>query len=192
MPKASRNFLIAAVVFGVAAGLFQFLPTWPGSDTASGFLCGIAVGSLFGAAVRWRMPDPCDSATPALRRRYLREFLPPMAGYVIALFVSIWLLKRIDEPVLRGLAALLPVPPIALALRAIARYIRDADELQQKIELQAVSFATALVSLLYLAAGLLQQAKVIDVSAGEAMIWVFPLVCLVYGIAKGVVSRRYG
>ena len=189
MPKASRNFLIAALVlFACAAGLPRVLPI---SDTLDGMLYGMGAGCLFGAAFAWFRPDDCDAATPALRRRYLREFLPPMAGYVIALFVSIWLLKRIDEPVLRGLAALLPVPPIALALRAIARYIRDADELQQRIELEAVSFATAFISLLYLTGGFLQSAKVIDVPSNVAMIWVFPLVCLSYGLAKAVVARRY-
>jgi len=71
------------------------------------------------------------------------------------------------------------------------RYIRDVDELQQRIELQAVSFATACVSLLYLTGGLLQAARVLDVPASAAMIWVFPLVCLAYGLAKIAVSRRY-
>ena len=71
------------------------------------------------------------------------------------------------------------------------RYIRDADERQRRIELEAVSFATACVSLVYLAAGFLQAAKVIDVPASAAMIWVFPLVCAIYGVAKIVVSRRY-
>jgi hypothetical protein len=47
------------------------------------------------------------------------------------------------------------------------------------------------VSLGYLAAGFLQTAKVIDVPSGAAMIWVFPLVCLAYGLAKAAVSRRY-
>jgi len=84
------------------------------------------------------------------------------------------------------------VPPIAMTLRAMIRYIRDADELQQRIELQAVSFAAAFVSLLYLTGGLLQSARVLDVAASAAMIWVFPLVCLAYGLAKIVVSRRYG
>jgi hypothetical protein len=51
--------------------------------------------------------------------------------------------------------------------------------------------ATALVSLLYLAGGFLQLAKVIDVPAGVAMIWMFPLVCLVYGLAKIAVVRRF-
>ena len=40
-------------------------------------------------------------------------------------------------------------------------------------------------------AGLLQQAKVIDIGAGVAMIWVFPLLCLIYGIAKMILTRRY-
>ena len=51
--------------------------------------------------------------------------------------------------------------------------------------------ATALVSLLYMAGGFLQAAKVIDVPAAAAMIWMFPLVCFTYGLAKVVVARRY-
>ena len=47
------------------------------------------------------------------------------------------------------------------------------------------------MSLLYLTGGLLQAARVLDVPASAAMIWVFPLVCLAYGLAKIAVSRRY-
>ena len=96
-----------------------------------------------------------------------------------------------EAPALRALVALAPLPPIAAALRAIVRYIRDADEMQQRIELEAVCVATALVSLLYMAGGFLQAAKVIDVPAAAAMIWMFPLVCFTYGLAKVVVARRY-
>lgn len=140
---------------------------------------------------RLRLPSTCDTATPALRRRYLREFLPAMLAYVLLVFTSVWLLKRIEEPWLRAVVALLPVPPIALALRAIVRHIRDADELQRRIELEAVSIATACVSLAYLAGGFLQAAKVVDIAADDAMIWMFPLVCLAYGVAKLAVSRRF-
>lgn len=140
---------------------------------------------------RLRLPSTCDTATPALRRRYLREFLPAMLAYVLLVFASVWLLKRIEEPWLRAVVALLPVPPIALALRAIVRHIRDADELQRRIELEAVSIATACVSLAYLAGGFLQAAKVVDIAADDAMIWMFPLVCLAYGVAKLTVSRRF-
>jgi hypothetical protein len=47
------------------------------------------------------------------------------------------------------------------------------------------------VSLLYFAGGMLQKAKVIELDAGVAMIWVFPLLCVTYGIAKMIVTRRY-
>jgi len=185
----ARHFLIAGgVLLLVAVGLPLLLPL---SDTFRGLLYGLACGCILAGLLRGRLPDPCDTATPALRRRYLREFLPPMAGYLIALVLSLLLLKRIDTEWLRAIVALLPLPPIAFAVRAIVRYIRDADELQRRIELEAVSIATALVSMAYLGGGFLQSAKVVDIPSSVAMIWVFPLVCLVYGLAKIVVLRRY-
>ncbi|MFS8137434.1 MAG: hypothetical protein ACMG50_04820 [Thermomonas sp.] len=192
MPKVALRLLLAGVACGALALVLHFTSRWAMSDTASGFLSGIAVGFLLAALLRWRMPEACDTGTPALRSRYLREFLPAMAGYVVTLFLSVWLLKRgVDEPALRALVALLPVPAIGMALRAIIRYIRDVDEMQQRIELEAVSFATAFVSMMYIAGGFLQLAKVIDIPSGVAMIWVFPLICLSYGLAKMVVSRRF-
>ena len=137
------------------------------------------------------MPDACDAGTPALNSRYLREFLPPMVAYVLILLFSVWLLKRVEAPGLRALVALMPVPAIGMALRAIIRYIRDVDELQQRIELEAVSFAAAFVSMAYVTGAFLQLAKVIDIPSGVAMIWVFPLICASYGLAKIVVARRY-
>ncbi|KRG63622.1 hypothetical protein ABB26_11410 [Stenotrophomonas humi] len=157
----------------------------------SGTLFGIAAGLGIAAMLRRWMPDGCDAAPPALRKRYTREVIIAMLAYVVLLVVSILLLKQVEGAPLRALIALLPVPPIVLVLRAMIRYIRDVDELQQRIELEAVSFATAFVSLVYLTGGFLQSAKVIDVPSNVAMIWVFPLVCLAYGLAKAVVARRY-
>lgn len=161
-------------------------------DFLLGLMAGVGVGLVVAGAFARFMPDAADSSTPALRRRYMREFMPAMAGYTLAILGSVWLLKgHVADPALRTLVALAPVPFVAFAMRAMIRYIRDTDELQRRIEVEAVSFATALVSLGYFAAGLLQSAKVIDVPASAAMIWMFPLVCLVYGIAKAVISRRY-
>ena len=190
MSAPVRNFLLAALLlFAAAAGLPRLLAV---PDALPGVLYGFGAGCLLGAAFSWLAPMPCETATPALRRRYLREFLPAMAAYVLLVFVSVWLLKRVDGGWLRAPVALLPLPPIAFALRAIMRYIRDADELQRRIELETVSLATAFVSLAYLTGGFLQAAKVIDVRAADAMLWVFPLTCLAYGVVKVVVSRRYG
>ena len=187
----SRYLLAAAALCSATALALPHVSPWPVSDFMSGILYGCTASFLFGALLRWRMPDPCDAGTPALRSRYLREFLPAMAAYVLTLFLSVWLLKRVDEPGLRALVALMPVPAIGLAMRAIIRYIRDVDELQQRIELEAVSFAAALVSMVYITGGFLQLAKVIDIPSDVAMIWVFPLICLSYGLAKVVVARRF-
>ncbi|MBO9718017.1 MAG: hypothetical protein J7507_14760 [Pseudoxanthomonas sp.] len=183
--------LAAAVLAGcAAAGLPRLfpgqLPGWP-----SQLLTVLGLALAFAALLRWQLPEGCDTAPTGLRRRYTRELMLAMGGYVVVLFASITLLRHIDAPALRALVALLPVPPIALALRAMVRYIRDIDEMQQRIELEAVSMATAFVSLVYMSGGFLQAAHVIDVPSAAALIWLFPLVCFTYGLAKVVVSRRY-
>ena len=192
MARALDRWIIAAAFATAAAGL-ALLRLVPGdsADMLGGICIGVAVGLSFVLLLRRQLPNACDTAPLALRRRYSREMMIAMSAYVVLLVLSILLLKRVDDGFLRALIALLPVPPMMLVLRAMIRYIRDADELQQRIELEAVSFATAFISLVYLTGGFLQSAKVIDVPSNVAMIWVFPLVCLSYGLAKGVVARRY-
>jgi len=192
----SRNLwtvgmLIAAAAFTLVACTLLLWQPMGAQPRFSGILFGIALGLAIAALLRRLMPDGCDAASAKLRKRYTREVMLAMTGYVVLLVLSILLLKRVEDGLLRALIALLPVPPMMLVLRAMIRYIRDADELQQRIELEAVSFATAFISLVYLTGGFLQSAKVIDVPSNVAMIWVFPLVCLSYGLAKGVVARRY-
>ena len=189
MQVRPRHFVFAGLLLLAVSIALPLVVRVP--DTLLGVLYGLAFASLFAGMLRRWLPEPCDAAPPALHRRYIREFSWAMAGYMVLLFLSMWLLKRVEEPTLRALVALLPAVPIALVLRAIIRYIRDADELQRRIELESVSFATALVSMLYMSGGFLQLAKVIDVPSGVAMIWVFPLVCMVYGFAKMLVARRY-
>ena len=117
---------------------------------------------------------------------------PILIGYSLILFFSGWMIKRGVEPIpLRALVALLPVVPLAFLLRIGLRYLRETDELQRRIEIEAIGISALLVSLLYFAGGLLQQAKVISLDAGAVMIWVFPLLMLFYGIAKFFAVRRY-
>jgi hypothetical protein len=190
MPQSGKDYAVAgALLLAAAIACQQFAPGVP--DFLLGALWGLAIGLLAAALVRRLRPDGCDEVTPAVRQRYLREVLPAMVGYVVAVVLSVWLLRRVELPALRALIALLPVPAIALAMRAIVHRIRDADELQRRIEVEAVSLAAAFVSLAYLAAGFLQRAKVIDVPSSVAMIWVFPLVCVSFAIAKLVLGRRY-
>jgi len=159
---------------------------WGG--TALGVL---AVALLLAATLQWGRQQEAE-AMGRIGRRYAREVTLGMGAYVVVLLASLLALKRVDDAALRVLLAVAPVLPIALVLRAMVRYVRDSDELQRRIELESVSIASALVSLLYMTGGFLQSANVIAIPAAQAMLWVFPLTCLVYGVAKLVVGRRYG
>src|SRR5690348_13164745 len=126
MSRLSRRYaVIGLALLVVAIVVGQWYPAVP--DFLRGILYGVAIGCLLGAIMKARAPDACDTDTPEQRRRYLREFLPAVALYMVAILASVSLLKRIDEPVLRAMVALMPVPPIAFAMRAMVRRIRAAD-----------------------------------------------------------------
>jgi DNA-binding XRE family transcriptional regulator len=99
--------------------------------------------------------------------------------------------RLVDATWLRVLVALFPALLVCWVLRAFVRYVRDSDEMQRRIELESGAIAALLVRAVYLAAGFLQSAELIDVAAKVALIMVFPAMCLVYGFTKLFVSRRY-
>ncbi|MBB3342629.1 hypothetical protein [Luteimonas sp. RC10] len=178
---------VAAMLMAAAIALRLLLPTVPAWAPALVLLSAV----LIGAVSMRRGASGCMDAPPALRRRYSRDMTVGMVSYMALLFASLLLLRTVEATALRALIALLPVAPIALLMRAMLRFIRGVDELQQRIELEAICIAAALVSFGYMTGGFLQAAQVIDVPASAAMLWVFPLVCGLYGIAKSVVARRY-
>jgi len=188
-PTAVRALAGLAILLAGAALLLPRLSPGMPHDLVIILLVGaLLLGAM---AMAHRGGSDCDVGPPALTRRYLRALMGSMSMYVLVLCASIWLLKRVDVPALRAIIALAPVVPIGFAVRAMVGYMRGLDEMQQRIELESVGVATVLVSMLYLTAGLLQSARLIHVAGDAAMIWVFPLVCAVYGIARAFVARRY-
>ena len=188
-------FLAIALGALALAAAGRFLLDWP--DGIVGMWTGIGAGYLLGAGLFLLMPrwwkTHCDEmyAQPA-GRRYLQALWPALVGYTLTLFASIFLIKRgIESVPLRGLVAVLPVLPIAWMMHAALRYLREIDELQRRIETEAIGAASLLVALVYFAGGMLEKAEVIGMDAGVAMIWVFPMLCGIYGIAKMVLTRRY-
>ena len=129
-----------------------------------------------------------------VQRRYVRELLSAMAGYVAVLYASLWLLRNrgaeIGAP-LKAVLALLPMLPIAFAARAIVRVIRDSDELEQRIDLEAAAIAGLVVGLGYLTLGLLASAEVITLDGSAMAVWVFPSLCGTFGLAKWWTSGRF-
>lgn len=165
---------------------------WATKPHALGVVTVVAVVALALGALLWFSPGTFrDTATPALTRRYYREFAPPMSAYFVVMLAWKPLLRGIDVAWLRVIVALLPALLVILALRATARYVRDSDEMQRRIELESVGIAAGTISAGYMTAGFLQSAKMIDVGATSAMLWVFPALCLCYGVAKIFIARRY-
>jgi ABC-type proline/glycine betaine transport system permease subunit len=126
-----------------------------------------------------------------VHRRYLREFLPAMAAYVVVLLLSIWGLRHADATTLRVLLALSPVVPVAWAGRAVVRFVRDSDELDQRILLEAFALAALALTLGTFCLGLLVSAGVLPMRADMALIMVLPTYCLLYGLFACLARRRY-
>ena len=119
-----------AVLLGVPGVVGLLLPQPPPGlerDYAI-VLCVCAMLLAIMAAVS-RDPMCTGGARPEVARRYLRELTATMAAYALVLLGSIWLLKRVDPPLLRIAVALLPVLPIGVAMRTMVRYTRALDEL---------------------------------------------------------------
>lgn len=126
--------------------------------------------------------------------RYTRRLVVAMAVYMALLFGSILGLKSFaaEWPVaVRGLMAVLPVLPVAYVGKAFIAYLGECDEMIRRIELEAVSLSSLIVGLLFLAAGFLMQAGVFTLGGGTVAIWVFPLLCGMYGLTKWLAIRRY-
>jgi len=186
---SAPGLLLQSLLLGAAGLALRNVAGVP--QSLAGLVLGVGLGLVFAAFLRWRLPEMCETAPTPVGRRYTREMVLAMSAYAAFLVVAIVLLKRVEAPALRAVLALLPVAPIGLAIRAMIRFIRGVDEMQQKIELESVSMASASLAMIYMAGGFLQLAQVIDVPAGVAMIWVFPGLALLYGLAKVWVTGRY-
>jgi hypothetical protein len=181
----------------LAFSLVAFLGAWLAYRTGAlpdklvGVLAGFGVGAVFAAAMLWWTPDASDAAPRPEMRRYLRDVLVAMSAYVVVMLVWKRLLGMVDATWLRVLIALFPALLVCLVLRAFVRYVRACDELHRRIELESGAIAGLLVAAGYMGAGFLQSADLIAIPAKVAMIWVFPSLCLLYGITKVFVSRHY-
>jgi 1,4-dihydroxy-2-naphthoate octaprenyltransferase len=193
LPTCRRKSLLSLALGVVCLALAwaAHAGDWPIGDHNLGILAGIGAGAVFAAALLWFMPDTSGSAPKALMRRYYREFVPAMTGYVAVMLVWKRLLDLVQSPALRVLVALLPALLVVWVMRAFVRFVRDSDEMQRRIELESGAVGALLVSAAYLAAGFLQTAELIDIPSKVAMLWVFPSLCLTYGIAKVFIARRY-
>lgn len=124
------------------------------------------------------------------QKRYNIEVLVLMAVYVAILF-GLWPLARdAGATWLKVLLAVSPVLPVAAVVALMARRVLASDELQQRLHLIALGIATAVVGTLSLVGGFLVAARVWTIG-GDVLIWVFPALCVGYGLARLGLGRWY-
>ncbi|MBY0562742.1 MAG: hypothetical protein K2P58_01050 [Hyphomonadaceae bacterium] len=135
--------------------------------------------------------DCADGAPPKVAKRYRGEMILASALYVIAVAVSAFVLRWFDPPLWVAVAmAAAALAPVGLMLRAYLRYLAGLDEFQRRVQMESLLIAAAVVAFGSLTYGFLQAFAGFPVIE-DALIWVFPAMCVVWGFAQVFVRRRY-
>ncbi|HEY7983844.1 MAG TPA: hypothetical protein VID73_06730 [Ktedonobacterales bacterium] len=120
-------------------------------------------------------------------RAYLLEFGGAMVLYSIVVVVSVVLLKAQPHAAWRIPVALGPVVPAALGVAAFVRFLGRMDDLQRRIQLEALGLAFAATGILTFAYGFLEGVGFPRLNA----IFIFPGMVLLWGLGLAVASWRY-
>lgn len=132
-----------------------------------------------------------DEAPPVrtAARRYAIRLTSAMAAYAVLLIVTVWLLNAdvITGPWRYALAGV-PMLGVLAVPAAVIGWLRDADELQRRIALEALAIGFAGGSVLTFGYGFMQLVGAPDIS------WfaVWPVYAACWLIGGVVANRRYG
>lgn len=121
-------------------------------------------------------------------KRYSRELFFSSLAYAILLVASIIILKNYQfSKIWQIFITLLPAIPTAFVIIAIMRMLIASDELQQRIQLYAVSFSAALTGFITFSYGFLENVGFPKFST----FLIFPMLVAFWGISLGYFSRKY-
>lgn len=123
-----------------------------------------------------------------MARTYFKELGGAIAAYAAVLIVSIALINGNPGAAWRYPVALLPMIPAALVLLAVMRQIGRLDELQRRIQFEALAFAFGGTALLTFGYGFLENVGLPHIS--WFMVW--PIMAVLWIIGLGIANRRYG
>ena len=120
--------------------------------------------------------------------RYMQQFFFAIFMYIITLSASVILIRNLE---LTGawqiIVAILPALPIIFVLIVLMRLLNNSDELQQRINLLAVTFSAVLTGLITFSYGFLE-----NIGAPKLPTFaVLPMLFVFWGIGLGYFSKRY-
>lgn len=126
--------------------------------------------------------------TRSQQRRYAFEFLAAMGIYALVLVASLLALNAMPpDSAWRVPVSLLPVLPCVLALWVVVRQTRRMDELQMRVQFEAIGFAFAGTALLTFSYGFLENVGLPRLS----MFFVWPVMAVLWMIGGQISARRY-
>ena len=127
-----------------------------------------------------------DCSSPA-SRRYTVQILSSMAVYTIFVTLSVRWLRHNPAAPWKYLIAVAPMLPALVVPVAVVRFLREIDELQRRIQLEALAVAFTATAVITLTYGFLQNAGLPDLS----WIWVWPIMGISWVIGLAVARWRY-
>ncbi|HET8841131.1 MAG TPA: hypothetical protein VFN35_06655 [Ktedonobacteraceae bacterium] len=128
------------------------------------------------------------SKSESISKTYKRTFLTAMIIYAVVLLVSVFLTKHGPSTAWwRIPLTLVPLIPVFFALRAFLRFFSHIDELQRRIQLEALALSFGVTCVVTWSYGLLEYVGFPDVS----WIWVPPFMLMFWSISVHIASQRY-
>lgn len=163
---ARRGMLIGmalGMALGAAIGLIL-------GDVSSGFIIGMGIGAAVGY---WRFRDtPIGMRYPP---HLVRQLILSGVLYLVTLIGVIYLLESDLDWSVQILIVLVPTIPGIWFLVSLGRAIASLDELQRRIQLEAIAVGFGISAMVALTYGLLGMAGVPQVS------WMYVPVVMVFG-----------
>lgn len=124
-------------------------------------------------------------------RRYFKIFIPSMTAYMVFIFLAVWLIRgELVSGFMMFAVALLPAIAALGFLYGWFRFIRETDELQRRVQTEAIIIGVAAILTLTLTWGILEM--FIDTLPRLPVFWVFPIFICVQGLASRHFSKKYG
>ena len=130
----------------------------------------------------------CPKSTPA-GRRYLRHMFFASLLYVVCVLGANLLIAHLEPAMwLKVKLAIVPAIPAALMLVTMVMFVRSMDEFEQRVMTEATMIAAGVVGIASFTWGFVES---VAGFGSVGLIWVFPALILVQGIAAPLVRRRY-
>lgn len=134
------------------------------------------------------MTEPVPKKMVRVAQRYTREMIIAGVLYSVAVVAGVYAM-RMDMPHWAIIiAALLPVLPALMMLRAYITFVNGVDEFQRRIQSEAVMIAAGVTGFGCFTYGFLEE------WAGFPhlpLIWVLPILIGSWGIAVCILNLRY-